>query len=95
MPTSTETLQENDLGARKEKNMLTTAAQSQPPPQGATQAQAGHRAILQSHWGAGVSFISWSPMSQINRVAQMGERQPPTPFSLQAWGGAGPGGQVW
>jgi len=74
LPTSTETLQENDLGARKEKNMLTTAARSQSLPQGATQAQAGHRAILQSHWGAGVSFISWSPMSQTNGAAQVGER---------------------
>lgn len=28
MPTSTETLQENDLGAREEKNILTSAALS-------------------------------------------------------------------
>lgn len=32
LPTSTETLQENDPGARKEKNIFTTAARSQPPP---------------------------------------------------------------
>ena len=93
MPTSTETLQENDPGARKEKNIVTTAARSQPPPWGGIQSWAGKGMLLpeQRRWRASFPTCHWSPRTQTNDAAQAGEEGVlKRPGCLQAWRGWDP-----